>query len=305
MRYPDDMNALVGVIADMQNADGGWGFLQGRTSNTECTSLCLLALESLKSARAEASVGRAVEWLVRRQHADGSWPLSDSSTHGSWTTALAIIALSRFPQYYEKTVSATHWLLKQEGRTPGLLARLISVFFSRTASVELDPTLVGWSWHPKTFSWVEPTSYALIALKKVRSSLSRTDMIERIRQGELMIYDRKCEGGGWNYGNSKVLGETLWPYPDVTAVALIALQDRRSNEANQESLQALQKMMRQTPSGLALAWGSICLSIYDENTAEWQRQIMTQFQATEFLGEVKTVALALLALSSDMRAFRI
>jgi hypothetical protein len=32
---------------------------------------------------------------------------------------------------------------------------------------------------------------------------------------------------------------------------------------------------------------------------------MTQFQATGFLGEVKTVALALLALSSDVRAFRV
>ena len=55
----------------------------------------------------------------------------------------------------------------------------------------------------------------------------------------MLIYDRMCESGGWNYGNSQVLGETLWPYPDVTAIALIALRDRATSEANQKSLHAL------------------------------------------------------------------
>ena len=64
-------------------------------------------------------------------------------------------------------------------------------------------------------------------------------MSKELGRGEMLVYDRMCENGGWNYGNSKVLGEALWPYPDVTAVALIALQDRAASEANQKSLRAL------------------------------------------------------------------
>ena len=86
---------------------------------------------------------------------------------------------------------------------------------------------------------MEPTAYALIALKKLKPFLKQTQAEERIHQGELLIYDRMCNGGGWNYGNVRVLGEELRAYPDITAVTLIALQDHQAKEANQLSLQAL------------------------------------------------------------------
>src|SRR5918992_3737411 len=122
------MDEVVKRILDAQNADGGWGFLQGKSSNTESTSLCLIALEGLGEERLTANINRALDWLMQRQRMEGSWPLSDSSMDDSWTTAMAIIALSQFPKYRERTVGAAHWLLKQEGRTPSVLARLISAF---------------------------------------------------------------------------------------------------------------------------------------------------------------------------------
>lgn len=299
------MHEAIAKIIDSQNHDGGWGFLRGKSSNTECTALCLLALESLGAEQPAANTKRGLDWLIRRQRAEGSWPLNDSLTDASWTTALAIIALSRFPQYQERTVSAAHWLLRQEGRTPGILARLISIFAFHRNTVALNPDLKGWAWIPRTFSWVEPTSYALIALKQIRSFLTATNIEERIHQGELMIYDRMCDGGGWNYGNSKVFGEALWPYPDVTAVALIALQDHRVSQASQESVRALRRMMQETDSGLALCWGTICLSIYGDDTSGWKRQIEQRFQMTGFLGEMKTIALSLIASIDDAKAFRV
>jgi squalene cyclase len=299
------MDEAVKPILDAQNRDGGWGFLQGRSSNTESTSLCLLALESLGGEQRAANIKRGLDWLMQRQRSEGSWSLNDSSTDASWTTALAIIALSRFPQYRERTAVAAQWLLKQEGRTPGILAQLISAFAFQKNTVALNPDLKGWAWAPRTFSWVEPTSYALIALKKMRSYLAGTNVEERIHQGELMIYDRMCDGGGWNYGNSKVFGEALWPYPDVTAVGLIALQDHKISQANQESLQALRRMMQETDSGLALCWASICLSIYGDETDESKRRIKKRFQMTGFLGETKTLALSLIASVNDSQAFRV
>ena len=84
----------------------------------------------------------------------------------------------------------------------------------------------------------------IIGLKQMRTYFDGKNLEERIQQGEMMIYDRMCSGGGWNYGNSKVFGDALWPYPDVTAVALIALQDHQLKQANQESVSALRKMMQ-------------------------------------------------------------
>jgi hypothetical protein len=299
------MDDLVERILSGQNQDGGWGFLPGKSSNTECTSLCLLALDSLGEKQPVASTKRGLDWLVQRQRADGSWPLSDSTNEASWTTALAIIALNRFRKYQLKTRTASDWLLKQEGRTPGVLARLIGAFVSHSNTVALNPDLKGWAWVPRTFSWVEPTSYALVALKQVRTHVAAKNLEERIQQGEMMIYDRMCSGGGWNYGNSKVFGDALWPYPDVTAVALIALQDHQLNQANQESVSALRKMMQETDSGLALCWGTICLSIYGDETSGWKRQIEKRFQTTGFLGEAKTLALALVASLDHVKAFRL
>lgn len=299
------MDHLVERILNGQNQDGGWGFLPGKSSNTECTSLCLLALDSLGAKQPVASTKRGLDWLLQRQRADGSWPLSDSTNEASWTTALAIIALNQFREYQLKTRPASDWLLKQEGRTPGVLARLIGVFVSHNNTVALNPDLKGWAWVPRTFSWVEPTSYALVALKQVRTHVAAKNLEERIQQGEMMIYDRMCSGGGWNYGNSKVFGDALWPYPDVTAVALIALQDHQLNQANRESVSALRKMMQETDSGLALCWGTICLSIYGDETSGWKRQIEKRFQTTGFLGETKTLALALIASVDHVKAFRL
>jgi Squalene-hopene cyclase C-terminal domain len=299
------MDEVVKRIVDVQNRDGGWGFSYGRSSNTESTSLCLMALESLGEERPAANINRALDWLMQRQRPEGSWPLSDSSMDDSWTTAVAIIALSRFPKYRERTVRAAHWLLKQEGRRPGVLAQLISAFAFNKTVVALNPDLKGWPWGPRTFSWVEPTSYALIALKQIRSYLVGTNVEERIHQGELMIYDRMCDGGGWNYGNSKVFGEALWPYPDVTAIALIALQDHQIRQANQDSLKALRKMIQETDSGLALSWATICLSLYGDETEECKRRIKKHFQKTGFLGETKTLALSLIAVVNHAKSFRV
>lgn len=299
------ISAAAKLLINAQRPDGGWGSSRDKRSNTECTSLSVSALETLTNDHSIANIKGGLDWLVQRQHAEGSWPLSDTSIDSSWTTALAIVALSRFPEYREQTVRGARWLLKQEGRTLGMLARLIWTLSSRNSTNDLNPDLTGWSWVPRTFSWVEPTSYALIALKKIRPMLTGTNVEERIQEGELMIYDRMCQGGGWNYGNSNVLGETLLPYPDVTAVALIALQDRRVPQANQESLRALRKMMQETDSGLALSWGSICLSVYGQDTSEWKRQIEKRFRQTGFLGETKTIALSLIASVNETTAFRV
>ncbi|HKY09146.1 MAG TPA: prenyltransferase/squalene oxidase repeat-containing protein [Candidatus Binatia bacterium] len=300
----DVIDQVTNALLALQNPDGGWGAAQGRGSNTEATALAVSALKSSAEAPADRLL-RGTIWLTERQNPNGSWRLNDAATAGSWTTALAIISLSAFPEHQKRVLDGSRWLLSQEGSKPGILAELILWATGRSNVNRLNNDLIGWSWVPNSFSWVEPTSYAITALKKMRSSITESNIAERIQQGEAMIYDRMCNGGGWNYGNSKVLDYALWPYPDITAIALIALQDRAADQANQLSIQTLQKTAAETNSGLACSWAAICLSLYGKDTTDWRRRIEKRFGETGFLGETKTLALGLIALGGKSNPFRI
>jgi hypothetical protein len=301
------IEAAIDLLLGAQNEDGGWGFVKGKHSNTESTSFALMALKSLDGKLFDRQMTAGLKWLVRHQRDDGSWSLNDeASKQSSWTTPIAVLALLSFQDQTQRTSRAVKWILAQEGMKPRWFESLLFRLSLTRKTVELDPYLNGWSWTPGAFSWVEPTSYCLMALKKSRPLVaSGTDVEVRIQQGEALLYDRMCEKGGWNYGNSKVLGEALWPYPDVTAVALIALQDRAANEANRRSLLALQGMMREAPSGITLGWGILCLKLYSEDEQKWKRMLLENFKKTRFLSETKALALAVLALGEGASLFRV
>jgi hypothetical protein len=262
-------------------------------------------LESLKLKSNLGNVRGGIAWLIQHQAPDGSWPLNNNTKTSSWSTALAMLALASRPEYQSRVTNGAKWALQQEGNRPGWLAHFLFALTFRKKALDIDVDLVAWPWMAGTFSWVEPTSYYLIALKKLRGKLPNINADDRIKQGELMIYDRICPGGGWNYGNNKVLGENLWPYPDITAIALIALQDRRDTDANRQSLDALQKMLEEVHSGLALSWSVICLSLYGQDTTKWKKLLAQDFEKTRFLGETKSLALSILALGNGPELFKI
>ena len=299
------INAAIDLLLGAQNEDGGWGAVKGKRSNTESTSFVLMALKSLEGNPFDRQTTAGLKWLLQRQKDDGSWSLNDASKQSSWTTPIAALALLSFQDQREHALRAAKWILTQEGRKPGWVATLLFRLSLLKKITELDPYLSGWSWTAGAFSWIEPTSYSLMTLKKLKRSLDGTNCEERIRQGEMLIYDRVCENGGWNYGNSRVLGEALWPYPDVTAVALIALQDQAMSETNQKSLRALDAMLREAGSGTALGWGILCLTLYKQDVQEWKKILVKNFEKTRFLGETKAVALALLAFGNGASLFRV
>lgn len=293
------------LLRQTQNPDGGWGAIAGKQSNTESTALGLLAWRSLDDSRENSVLEKAEQWLANTQNPDGSWSYGAGSKAPSWSTALAVMALCDSSVEAERLVRAGNWILAQEGSKPGILAKLILALSFQKKAVHLNDDLVGWSWTPGSFSWVEPTSYCLIALKKIKSRLSVKTVQERVDQAELMIYDRMCEGGGWNYGNAAVYGDPLWPYPDITALALIALQDHKERNDNRVSLRALSKMAETTDSGLAIGWTTICLSVYGEDISELRKRLDQKFARTKFLGETKPVALAILASEDGARLLRV
>lgn len=303
------LSAIADRLLNGQNSDGGWPAQSGGPSNTEATSLAVLACAALPDGAGTSAFERGLDWLQLRQRDDGSFALTEDLPGSSWTTSLAVLALAsdaeRLPAVRRRAQRGAEWLLGEEGREPSWWVRLLRGAFPRERARGLDPYLTGWPWTSGAFSWVEPTAYALIALKRLRPELETERTEARIEEAEDMIYDRMCSGGGWNYGNSRVLGADLWPYADSTAIALISLHDHRSRAANQQSVNALRRMLERNDSGLALGWSLLCLQLYGEQTSDLVVRLARSFEARGFLGETRALAVGTLALAEGADRLRV
>jgi hypothetical protein len=211
-------------------------------------------------------------------------------------TSLAALALAGSPIDRSRAGAGARWLLEQEGRPVPWTSRLFFFLFPRYDVIDLDLELKGWSWFENTFGWVEPTAHALIALKTLRADLPQSQTRSRIEEGERMLVDRVCEGGGWNYGNSRVYDEELWPYPDTTALALLALQDRPGLPEVRSSLDALDRMVARNESLLATSLALLCGRVYGRPVEALSRRIGEHLEADSRWIDVRAVALASLAL---------
>lgn len=298
---PEGTAAAARSLLDLQNPDGGWGARRGGPSTTEATSLAILALPRSPPQKA---AGAGLAWLRERQRPDGAWPPSDQVPLSSWMTPLAVLALSLSGSERGRALRGAQWVLAQEGRGYSWITKLFFRLFPEREAIELDPDLKGWPWMPDTFSWIEPTAYSLIALKTLRSDLPSEPAASRILQGERMILDRMCPGGGWNYGNSVVLGEELWPYPDTTALALIALQDVPDRKEIRTSLEALQRMLAENDSGLAVALATLCFRLYRRDVAALRQRLERSFGTLVAQGETRAIALSVLALHEPENPFQ-
>jgi hypothetical protein len=291
--------ALVRRVLALQNPDGGFGARDGLPSSTEPTALAVLALTA--EPECDDATARAQRWLVEAATAEGAWPVVPSIPEPSWTTALAVLALARRPDGRPHALRGAQWLLGIEGRRPPHPRRFTDWLLGRESAVVVDDSLTGWPWVRDTFSWIEPTAYAVLALDAVRASLPAEPVGRRLDVARRMIADRTCVDGGWNYGNSRVLGEELWPYPDTTALALLALRNAGDPAAQAKSLDALERMLDENGSGLATALGVLALDTYGRDVTARRARLRERFVRTDLLGETRSLAWACLALEDGAR----
>lgn len=284
------------LLLEAQGEQGGWPAAPAFPLTTESTALGLLALSFGSEESSGGASTRARAWLQARQRSDGSWPHSDQVAHSDWATSLAVLALSRFPEERDSADAGARWLLGQKGRGYTWFTKLVLLLSPEREVVRLDPDLIGWPWYPDTFSWIEPTSYSLIALKSRRPDLRGRRARTRIDEAERMIMDRECLGGGWNYGNSRVLGEELWPYPDTTALALIALQDFPRPESLERALAALEVMVEDSASVLSLALAVLALQLHGRDASELRSRLAGRVEGDLLPNDTRSLAFAALAL---------
>ena len=91
-------------------------------------------------------------------------------------------------------------------------------------AIKQDPSLQGWSWTDGTFSWVEPTAWCMLAVKKLAATAQPA--ARALDEAERVLSIAPA-GGGWNSGNSEVYGQELPPHVPPTALGVLALQDRQ------------------------------------------------------------------------------
>jgi len=285
-------DALTVALQARRNPDGGYGPYPQTPSTTESTAWAALGLQSTDDGNRAA----AVAWLLERQLPSGAWPHSDQVTEPSWMTSSALLALGDVPSATEAVRRGATWLLRQRGRASPFLTRLFYRFWPERVQVRLDIELRAWPWTGQAFSWCEPTSMAMLCLDRLDRRLIPGTVEFRLREGERLLIDRVCAGGGWNYGNSWVLGEELWPYPDTTALALLALRRRRDDPVVTESLEALVRMLETHGSSLALSLGIHCFDEYGIDADAYRGRLRDLWELEPVETTSRAIVLSLLAL---------
>ena len=239
----------------VRNADGGWPYQAAKRSRIEPTCWALLAL-----GRGDAPPDTSVF---------DRWPRKDG-----W---LVDVAGAPTNHAFNAMAALTLLALKApDALVEGLIALLLESRGIRTRPfqpIKQDGSLQAWSWVDGTLSWVEPTAWSLLLLKQRRAHGPVAGVEERIRVGEQMLVDRACRTGGWNYGNSNAFGQDLYPYVPTTALALLAMQDRRGDPAVIRGLEWLEQGATKERSLVALSLALICLRVFDRPT-ETQRQVL-------------------------------
>jgi hypothetical protein len=244
-------------ILKNQLPSGGWGFGTNRQWATEPTCFALLALRLQPSSVHEPGV----RLLLSCQNANGSWPaFVDDDTEGSWVTALAVLTLMRLTTGWNAVDRGFGWLLNTQGRESHWLMKWRYRFLDR--NVKFQPDKYGWPWTPGSSSWVVPTAYTLIALRRYFACCMPEAVAQRVRRGVEMLFDRACPGGGWNAGNGVAFGVPLTPHPDVTALALIALRPQKHHPFIRASLDWLLSQEPEVSSLYSLSWIAISLAAF-------------------------------------------
>ena len=157
----------------------------------------------------------------------------------------------------------------------------------------LDGSIEGWSWVADSFSWLEPTAFAVISL--VRCGYEEHP---RVIHGRALIRDRVCVDGGWNYGNSSMLGTDLPSYPHSTGWALLALP--RGDSLVARGMLRLQEILK-TPSTLSLAVAALAAGFHGVEPSPWLQALRARQSGDGSfgLGRVDRTALAATALRME------
>jgi hypothetical protein len=182
------------------------GYHVGAIEGAEPTALAGMALA--RADRMNAAI-QSAEFLAKLQLQDGSVPVQPGTTWPGWPTALAILAWRAVDpkRYFNRTFNGKQWLLSVVGKP-----------VPPSDEVGHDVSLIAWPWAEDTHSWLEPTTFSVLALRALGESEH-----ERTMEGIKVMLDRLLPDGGCNYGNTIVLGQFLRPHVHPSGIVATGL----------------------------------------------------------------------------------
>ena len=255
------VKSMTRTILTRQISSYGFADLPSGTFRPDATAWALIVLrrQSVEAQR----IKKARDRLVDYQMLDGRVVISPDHQDAYWPTPLAIMAWHGSTSHQKMSLKATHFLLRTTG-----------VHWEKHEDdvVGHDTSIPGWPWIDQTHSWITPTAMSMIAL-----SVAGFSGHERVTTAIRMLIDRQISTGGWNYGNTSVLGKTLRPFPETTGVALNALAGRVKRETVERSLEYLRDQVSTLRSPLSLGWTILGLAAWNFTTGgehEWIRETL-------------------------------
>lgn len=167
------VTGLADALEGRRNADGGWGYFAGKLSRIEPSCWALLALA--RARRVPPNLNRLLDW----------------PRHDGWLVDVAGAPVNYGFNALAGLTLATHDTGMASARA---LARALvdvrGMRLQQAPAFRQDNSLQAWPWIDGTFSWVEPTAWSLLLLKKLGVGQSGQGAAERVQVGEAMLRDR-------------------------------------------------------------------------------------------------------------------
>jgi uncharacterized protein (DUF362 family) len=240
-------------LAALAHADGGWGYTAAQPAHLEPTCLALLALSS-EPTRFRAAIDAGMAWLGRCATPEGTYRLDRGRPEAVWPTAMVLFVQASLGQSAADAARTAAALLAVRGRPAD--------DGGGDEVNDIDLNLIGWPWAENTFSWVEPTAWACLALRRAGQGNH-----PRVREGQKLLLDRALEQGGVNYGNRRIFGVSLEAVAGPTAVMLLALQGRPGDSRIAAAVDFLGRQAEEGDDLEHLCWARLALGAHAHHPA--------------------------------------
>jgi uncharacterized protein (DUF362 family) len=285
---------VMETLAGLAHPHGGWGYAPGQPAHLEPTCLALLALSSERD-RFRSTIDAALRFVEENSLADGSYRLARGRPQALWPTALVLFtrcSLGESEQILARTVA----------RLTSIQGLVVADDPEVADMMDIDLKRIGWPWALNTFSWVEPTSWACLALRRAGKGNE-----PRVVEGVRLLLDRAFDQGGINYGNRLILGRMTEPIPTPSALMLLAVQGYQHPRIDAAKVYLRKSVFsfreRSSPGDLEhLAWAKLALGAHGEDVSDFDQPIRDAYASSTADGRPLSLvrhALTGLALSAD------
>ena len=276
MQTDQVIDTTIQNLLERSLPEGGFALFKGDDFRADATAWAVLAL-------AAGDVGREVtrsacRRLATIQLADGRLAAVAGHPEAYWPTSLAVLSWKAVSGFEDEIDRAVRFLLGNSGKHAPR---------KKSDAVAHDTSIRGWPWIENTHSWIEPTALAILALK-----VCGYGKHERVQEAVKMILDRQLKSGGWNYGNTRVFGNELYPIPESTGLALSALAGFTRPILIKSSLDYLIRESERIRTPLTLSWTLFGLAAWSQQPSEVRRWITESILLQKRYGRYDTTLLS-------------